>query len=200
MNSADLPIEYHPLAPFVPKNATVLMCGTFPPAKNKWSMEFYYPNFINDMWRIFGLILHSDKNYFVDIANKSFRIDEIKTMLTEHKIALSDTAKIIQRQKSNASDKFLKVVKPFDLIGLLNQIPNCRYLVTTGEKAASIVAEMTNSNVPDIGKPEKININIGELTISLTHYRMPSSSRAYPMKLEQKAEIYRNMMLSIEIL
>ncbi len=199
MNSADLPIEYHPLIPFLPKNATVLMCGTFPPAKNKWSMEFYYPNFINDMWRIFGLIFHSDKNYFVDIANKSFKIDKIKNLLNEHKIALSDTAKIVQRQKGNASDKFLKVIEPFDLKGLLNQIPNCRYLVTTGEKAASIVAEMTNSNVPDVGKSEKININIGELTIPLTHYRMPSSSRAYPMKLEQKAEFYRKMMSSMDI-
>ncbi|EPQ1350886.1 uracil-DNA glycosylase family protein, partial [Acinetobacter baumannii] len=49
-------IETHPLQPFLPENARLLMLGSFPPPRNKWKMDFYYPNFQNDMWRIFGLI------------------------------------------------------------------------------------------------------------------------------------------------
>ena len=49
-------IETHPLAPFLPVNAKLLMLGSFPPPKERWKMDFYYPNYQNDMWRIFGLI------------------------------------------------------------------------------------------------------------------------------------------------
>ena len=50
-------IERHPFPPFVPRNAKVLILGTFPPKPVRWSMEFYYPNKTNDFWRIMGLIL-----------------------------------------------------------------------------------------------------------------------------------------------
>ena len=45
-------LEQHPLEPFLPENAWLLMLGSFPPSKKRWSMDFFYPNFINDMWRI----------------------------------------------------------------------------------------------------------------------------------------------------
>ena len=46
-----LNIEEHPLEPFLPANAKLLMLGSFPPQKKRWSMEFFYPNLQNDMWR-----------------------------------------------------------------------------------------------------------------------------------------------------
>ena len=45
-------IEEHPLQPFLPTGARVLFLGSFPPPREKWSMEFFYPNFINDFWRV----------------------------------------------------------------------------------------------------------------------------------------------------
>ena len=48
----DIEIENHPLEPFLPTNARLLMLGSFPPQKKRWSMDFYYPNLNNDMWRI----------------------------------------------------------------------------------------------------------------------------------------------------
>ena len=45
-------IEKHPLEPFLPAKAKLLMLGSFPPQKKRWSMDFYYPNLNNDMWRI----------------------------------------------------------------------------------------------------------------------------------------------------
>ena len=35
-------------------------------------MHFYYPNFINDMWRIYGQVFFHDKEYFVDKERKTF--------------------------------------------------------------------------------------------------------------------------------
>jgi G:T/U-mismatch repair DNA glycosylase len=33
-------------------------------------MDFYYPNFINDHWRIEGLIFFGNKDHFVDTKAK----------------------------------------------------------------------------------------------------------------------------------
>ena len=65
-------LERHPLKPFLPSNAKVLMLGSFPPQQKRWSMDFFYPNFQNDMWRIMGLLFFADKNIFVDSSNSFY--------------------------------------------------------------------------------------------------------------------------------
>lgn len=65
-------IEQHPLEPFLPTNAKLLMLGSFPPQRKRWSMEFYYPNWNNDMWRIVGLIFFGDKEHFVVKGKRAF--------------------------------------------------------------------------------------------------------------------------------
>ena len=57
-------IERHPLLPFLPSNAQILMLGSFPPHKERWCMDFFYPNPQNDMWRIIGLAFFGDKTFF----------------------------------------------------------------------------------------------------------------------------------------
>jgi G:T/U-mismatch repair DNA glycosylase len=42
-------IEHHPLLPFLPENARLLILGSFPPPKERWCMEFFYPNPQNDI-------------------------------------------------------------------------------------------------------------------------------------------------------
>ena len=195
------PIEIHPLEPFVPNRAKALMCGTFPPKRDKWSMEFFYPNYINDMWRIFGHIIFKDKFHFVDDENKTFKVDEIKEMLNQLKIAVYDTAKIVHREKDNASDKYLEIIEPLDLRLILSKIPECKSIITTGEKASSVISMLTNSKQPKLGESIKVQINdINGRNLELIHYRMPSTSRAYPMKLEKKAEYYEKMLTEIGIL
>ena len=44
-------IERHPFEPFLPEGAVVLFLGSFPPQPKRWSMEFYYPNWLNDFWQ-----------------------------------------------------------------------------------------------------------------------------------------------------
>ena len=79
--------ERHPLEPFLPENTTLLMLGSFPPARKRWCMDFFYPNFTNDMWRIFGLCFHGDKFRFVDNDNKTYRRTDIEALLNELGVA-----------------------------------------------------------------------------------------------------------------
>ena len=188
-------IEHHPFTPFLPEGARIVMCGTFPPKQDKWSMDFFYPNFYNDMWRIFGMIFFDDKDHFFDSARKIIDKTGIQEMLREHKIGIGETATEVIRTKDNASDKFLEIVTPVNLPKLLTKIPECRAIVTTGEKAASIIAAESGSILPKMGEGIDCNVEMEDGTIrNFKHWRMPSTSRAYPMKLEKKAAYYADML------
>lgn len=188
-------IERHPFTPFLPEGTRVVLCGTFPPKPEKWAMDFFYPNFQNDMWRIFGLIYYGDKEIFFDKARKTVDKEGIKRMLTEHKIGIGETATEVIRTRDNASDKFLEIVTPVDLPALLARIPDCHDVVTTGEKAASIIASLTGTALPRMGERIPCEIQMADgTTRRFHHWRMPSTSRAYPMKLEEKAAYYRAML------
>ena len=131
MTSATDDLEYHPLQPFLPENSRLLMLGSFPPPRKRWSMDFFYPNVQNDMWRIYALIFFGDKNYFYDAANKKFRQPDIERFLKEKGIALFDTAVSVKRLKGNASDQFLQVVGRTDIKALLKRIPRCKVMPWT---------------------------------------------------------------------
>lgn len=181
-------IEFHPLIPFLPRNARVLFLGSFPPQRKRWSMDFFYPNFINDHWRIEGLLFYGDKNYFVDNETKSFVLDKIEDFCNEKGIAFFDTATAVRRLQDNASDKFLEIVELTDINSLLSQIPECKVIVTTGEKATENICNYFSiKTMPKVGT----YIQIPDSAVYLC--RLPSSSRAYPMSLEKKAEAYRKM-------
>ena len=199
-------IEYHPLRPFLPENAKVLFLGSFPPQRKRWCMDFYYPNFINDHWRIEGQIFFGDKNHFVDLEAKRFKIDEIVAFCEEKGLAFFDTSTAIRRLQDNASDKFLEVVEPTDIPALLRQLPHLRAIVTTGEKATETICEaMGMTDVPKVNTYIGItNTNLTNLTNSasrggLVLYRLPSSSRAYPLSFDKKVEAYRRFFNYIQI-
>ena len=170
------------------------MLGSFPPAEHRWTMHFYYPNYINDMWRIVGFIFFNDKEYFVDKEQKSFYVDKLISFLTDKGIALFDTATAIIRTKGTAADKDLEVVETTDVAALLDKIPQCTAIVTTGEKATEVLMQQFGiKEKPKVGCFVSFTFNNKEMKL----YRMPSSSRAYPMKIERKAEFYRQMFSDV---
>ncbi|WP_071146991.1 uracil-DNA glycosylase family protein [Bacteroides ihuae] len=184
-----LPIENHPLNPFLPPNARLLMLGSFPPQKKRWSMEFYYPNLNNDMWRIMGILFFEEKDFFLNEDKKSFCREHIIRFLEEKGIALFDTATAIRRLQDNASDKFLEVVQTTDIGKLLEQVPQCKAIVATGQKATDILCAQLQVEEPKIGDFCEFLYNEQAIRI----YRMPSSSRAYPLSVDKKASAYRIM-------
>lgn len=181
--------EKHPLQPFLPENARILMLGSFPPPKARWSMEFFYPNWINDMWRIIGLIFYGEKHCFEAKGEKRFDKKRIVEFCRREGIALYDTASEVIRLKENASDKFLEVVTPTDINALLQELPHCTALVTTGQKATDVVTSLLGCDEPPVGTMQSTKIDGREIHF----WRMPSSSRAYPLSIERKAEAYREM-------
>lgn len=179
--------ETHPWEPFIPTGAKVLIMGTFPPGEHRWSMDFYYPNPTNDFWRIMSLLFLGDKEKLYDRKEKKFDLNGVRRLASEHHIALNDTAREIRRLKGNASDKYLEILKPVPLFDLLEKLPDCRDVATTGEKAAGVIAALTETAVPKMGE-------FVETADGLRIWRMPSTSRAYPMKLEDKAEYYKKLL------
>lgn len=194
----EIAVETHPLSPFLPHNAKLLMLGSFPPPQNRWKMDFYYPNYQNDMWRIFGLIFFKDKDYFLDLPNKCFKEQQIRDFLTEIGIAIFDTAYQVKRLQGNASDKFLEIVTATDLSQLLGQIPLCHTIMTTGDKATDTLMQHfpEQINKPMIGQSVQVNYANRELNL----YRLPSSSRAYPLALDKKSDAYQQFFQAIGLL
>ena len=121
--------EKHPLEPFLPQNAKILMLGSFPPPKARWSMEYFYPNWINDMWRIWGHIFFCDKHHFEIKGEKRFNKESVVEFCIQKGIALYDTACEVRRLKDNASDKFLEVITATDIKSLLAKIIDRRWKV-----------------------------------------------------------------------
>lgn len=187
-------IERHPFEPFLPDGCRLLMLGSFPPGEKRWSMKFYYPNFTNDMWRIFGLCFYNDKMHFVDVEHKTFRLDLIIPFLREHGIGMYDTATAVIRLKNTASDKDLEVVEPTNLKAMADSLPCLTDIVTTGQKATDVLCKCFNIGMqPKVGDNVEFNYKGRQLRL----WRMPSSSRAYPMKVEKKAEFYVKVLKGI---
>ncbi|MDN5618850.1 MAG: DNA glycosylase [Psychrobacter sp.] len=195
-------IENHPFAPVLPPNATIMMMGTFPPTSDKWAMSFHYPNFYNDMWRIYGRVFFDDADYFRVGDEKRFDPERIRNFMFERGIASCPTVKQAIRETGNASDKNLTVVTPVDLDSILPQVPKVETLFTTGGKATEVLLGLLDEPITKSKHPKtnqsmdypyqwqdadnkKMYVN------DLTLYRLPSTSRAYPLSLDKKVAAYQ---------
>lgn len=153
-------------------------------------MEFFYPNRTNMMWEIFGEVFYGDSQRLVDAEHKTFRLVDIQALLNEKGIAIFDTATAVRRLSGNASDKDLQIVERTDIPSLLERIPLCHDMVCTGQKSFSVLTEDYGVEVPKMGEYNEFVINSRKMRL----WRMPSSSRAYPMPLKEKAAFYQHMM------
>ena len=107
-----------------------------------------------------------------------------------------DTAEKVIRERNNASDKYLCIIEPTDIAAMLSVRPTITTVVATGEKAATVAAAQLGITTPATGCSTQAAINNCEINL----YRMPSTSRAYPLALAKKAEAYRAMFHSTGLL
>ncbi|MBI0426965.1 DNA glycosylase [Psychrobacter sp. NG27] len=197
-------IETHPFEPVLPPNATIMMMGTFPPTADKWAMSFHYPNFYNDMWRIYGRVFFDDADYFRVGDEKHFDPERIRDFMFERGIASCPTVKQAIRETGNASDKNLTVVTPVDLDNILLQVPKVQTLFTTGGKATEVLLGLlaepiakskypkTNDSMNYPYKWQSDDLELLDRQVNdLTLYRLPSTSRAYPLSLDKKVAAYK---------
>ena len=199
-------LEHHPLEPFLPPGAGTLFLGSFPPPRERWSMDFFYPNYINDFWRVMGLIHFGRADWFEQgpgtgkPARKAFDRERIVAFCQDRALAFFDTARTVRRLKDNASDAFLEVVEPTDVGSLLECLPECRRIVTTGGKASEELLGILESEGTGRHSGGRLTLpGVGECRLlevwgrQLEWWRMPSTSRAYPLSLQKKAEFYRRL-------
>jgi len=158
-------------------------------------MPFFYPNPQNDMWRIMGLVFFDDKQHFCTSDNR-FRHNEIVSFCQSRGIAIFDTAQAVIRLQGNAADEHLQIVRPTDIAALLHRLPLCHDLCCTGGKAADTLAAALHTTVPKSG--ECVAANYSDHL--LRFWRMPSSSRAYPLSIAKKAAAYHHMFTTIGML
>lgn len=159
-------------------------------------MDFYYPNFNNDMWRILGKAFFGERDYFVLNPEKSFDREAIIQFLEKSGIGLYDTATVVRRLEGNASDASLEIVQPTDVKKLLEKIPQCLAIDVTGTLAAKTLCDGFGLGVPPVGG--RVDFYIGGRPLSI--FRTPSSSRAYPLAFEKKVEAYREMFAALKML
>ncbi|MDR0303398.1 MAG: DNA glycosylase [Chitinispirillales bacterium] len=191
-------VEKHPLSPFFPSKAKWLFLGSFPPGRQRWSMEFFYPNFQNDMWRIFGLVFFENKDHFVNVQEKTFKKEDITLFLEKRHIAMYDTAQTVIRHKNNASDKELEIIQATDMEKIVKELSHLQNIVVTGQKALETLTwrfaeKNVRINSPAVGTCTPFIFENRDLRL----YRMPSSSRAYPLALEKKAAVYKKMFEAV---
>jgi len=195
-------LETHPFEPVLPPDATVMMMGTFPPTADKWAMSFHYPNFYNDMWRIYGRVFFDDADYFRVGDEKRFDPERIRDFMFERGIASCPTVKQAIRETGNASDKNLTVVTPVDLDVILPQVPKVESLFTTGGKATEVLLGLLDEPIAKSKHPKtnqsmdypyqwQSTGNQKADVSNLTLYRLPSTSRAYPLSLDKKVAAYK---------
>ena len=108
------------------------------------------------MWRIFGLIFFNNKNYFLTKDLKSFNEPLLRSFLNKKGIALWDTAMKIIREQENASDRFLKVLCPIEINKVLNELPDCRAIAVTGQKALEILQPLLVFDFPQVGNYSEV--------------------------------------------
>lgn len=88
------------------------------------------------------------------------------------------------------------MVEETDLSAMLLRLPHCRAVLTAGQLATTIACRQFNIPEPKVG--EYVEFHLPPSTIhhpqsTLRLYRMPSSSRAYPMSIERKAAYYQTV-------
>ncbi|MDX5584121.1 MAG: uracil-DNA glycosylase family protein [Aureibaculum sp.] len=127
-------LHQHPYRPFIPKNATKLIVGTLPPPRFSQGqllerdVNFCYGSRNGQLWPILDLIFDLNLKYeTTDVA-----IIQRKQFLTERQIGICDIVENCKREKIDASDLGMQLVRLRNLIGYLKEHTTVDTLLFTG--------------------------------------------------------------------
>jgi hypoxanthine-DNA glycosylase len=116
----------HPLPPFVPEGARVLVLGTFPSPKSR-ERELYYGNPQNRFWRVMAALAGRELEAIEPAA--------CYALAEELGLALWDV--VASCEIEGAADSTIANVEPNDVAGLLGRT-GIEAVATTGTKAAAL--------------------------------------------------------------
>ena len=81
---------------------------------------------------------------------------------------------------------------------MLRSLPECKAVLAAGQLATTVFTEHYGIDARKMKMGDHKEFSFENRTLRL--YREPSSSRAYPMKVEKKAEYYERMFRDLGIL
>jgi hypoxanthine-DNA glycosylase len=98
----------HPIPPYVPENAKILILGSFPSVKSREQMFFYgHPK--NRFWKVLAALCNEEEPQSVE--NK-------KKLLSSHGVALYDV--IDSCEITGSADNTIRDVKPSDISKIIS--------------------------------------------------------------------------------
>ena len=158
-----MPERIYSYPPIVDENCAALILGTMPSVK---SLEdgFYYAHPRNAFWPILADIFGEEK---------PVTIEEKKSLLLRHHIALWDTAASCVREGS--LDSAMRDVALNDIAGLLSRYPRLEKIFVNGGEAERLLRRaLPHPPIPVV--------------------RLPSTSPAYTMSYEKKLAAWREAL------
>lgn len=124
----------HPIPPFFNSDSEILILGSFPSVKSREQMFFYgHPQ--NRFWKVLSVVFERDEPR---------NIEEKKSFLTKHKIALWDT--IASCDIEGSADSSIKDVRANDLSVILNGA-NIKRVYVNGKTSLKYYDQYIRNNI-----------------------------------------------------
>ncbi|MFW6231103.1 MAG: uracil-DNA glycosylase family protein [Nanoarchaeota archaeon] len=175
-------IESHPYPPFIPKHATVLILGSFPPRRTYIDKEgnqilsFFYQSKRNQLWKILEAIYGARLYHRIEDESIEENVERKKEFLAEHNIAIADIIKICRRKRpGSALDVDMEVLKLQPIDQLLRDNPSLQAVLCT----SAYVYDLMRKNFGDIG---------ADLI------KLPSPSPRHILPFDEKARRYKEIL------
>ncbi len=189
-------IEQHPWNWYGRDDSTVLLVGTFPPTRNNWSFDFFYPNRFNFFWRLMAAIAAKPLQHF----SGPEAVTERKALLDSLKITITDMGQTIARIRNNSSDENLVALAYMDIFRILEARPHIRKIIFTSSSGKASAAtwflaylrtHQITHKFPKGARPLKSTITWQGRTLELVILYSPSPRAANRVSFEQLTALYK---------
>lgn len=119
--------EEHPWKVYGSPSAKVLFVGTFPPAKKRWSYDFFYPNKANYFWNILAALQDKKLRHYAG----EDAVAERKQLLDEVPAAVTDMGYKILRHGESSLDEHISPVQLMDIASILQEFQAIDRIILT---------------------------------------------------------------------
>lgn len=191
----DYRTETHPDWYFDIPEMNVLILGNFPPHPRRWDYEFYYPNKINNFWKVLAAIAGHELTEMKGTA----AVEERKRIMKKLKAGVYNIAKTIRRKGESARDTDIEIVEYNDILSVIRKHKELKRIILAGYSAPNSTAkkfmEYLELNEVRFERPAAIKsgtrftIRTGNREIECVI--LNSTSTAFPIKLEKLIEQFK---------
>ncbi|MDA3616699.1 hypothetical protein [Polluticaenibacter yanchengensis] len=192
--------EDHPWNWYGPDDSQTLIAGTFPPTRNNWSFDFFYPNKTNFFWRVMSAVANKPLQFI----KGEEAVAERKALLDSLKLTVTDMGKTIRRLQNNSLDENLEAITFMDIQHILQQKPGINKIIFTSSSGKSNAAKWFQKYItllhiphkfPKGNKPVKSQVTLAGRKIELVILYSPSARAANRISFERLVELYKTELL-----